>query len=309
MVAFTTPSDAPKWKRRLLYAPLARILIFLLVTAAALFVLSLLFAWLGWSAKDAPVFERRLSIIVRQLVPALGAYFLLVILIEKRRPAELAWSKLLPHGLAGLAAGAAFISATIGVLWMAGSYQVTGTNPQADWPRALLMAGLGTAVAEEIVFRGVVFRISEEGLGTWPALALSALIFGGMHAFNKGATFWSCAAIAIEAGALLGLVYHLWRSLPLVIGIHMAWNFTQGMVFGVPVSGNPDPGWLVSQRPGPDWLTGGAFGAEASVVAVALGLAACAWMAARARRTGTVVPRPGARRPIIPSNPAQTTPC
>ncbi|HSI53291.1 MAG: lysostaphin resistance A-like protein [Ramlibacter sp.] len=302
MLAFQTPAAAPKWKRLFVYSPLARIVIFVLMAAGILWLMSLGVAAYGFDAKDAPVLSRRISFFVRQLVPFLGAYLVLVYLIERRRPVELSWSKVLPHGLVGLGAGILFISSVVGVMWLAGSYEVTGTNPDADWVKPLFIAGLGTAVAEEIIFRGVLFRISEEGLGTWPALLISALFFGGVHILNKGATVWSSVAIAIEAGVLLGLAYHVTRSLPLVMGIHMAWNFTQGAVYGIPVSGTTDPGFLVSTRPGPEWLSGGVFGAEASVVAVAISLVASAGMAVYGIRKGSIVVRSWRKRPIMESS-------
>ncbi|MRD48342.1 CPBP family intramembrane metalloprotease [Caenimonas koreensis DSM 17982] len=290
-IAYQTPADARKWKRRLVYSPLARIVIFLLMAAAALAMLTVGARLMGLDVRGTPVNPQSLSILVRQLVPFVGAYWILVYFIEKRTPVELAWRKVVPHGLAGIFFGAAFIAATIGVMWLAGSYVVTGTQDDVDWVKPLLVVGLGAAVSEEIVFRGVIFRIAEEGLGTWPALAISALFFGGVHIMNPGATVWSSFAIAVEAGVLLGLVYHLTRSLPLVMGIHMAWNFVQGTVFGVPVSGGAAKGWLISTRPGNEWLSGGAFGAEASVVAVALSLVASAWMLNYAYRHRTIFVR------------------
>ncbi len=308
MLAFQTPASAPRWKRWFVYSPLARIAIFALLAAGVLMLLSLLAAALGLDAKNAPPGPRGVSIFLRYLVPFLGVYLLLAWLIERRRPSELAWNKVLPHGLAGLGAGALFISSVVGVMWLAGSYEITGTNPDVNWVRPLLTAGLGTAIAEEIVFRGVLFRISEEGLGTWPALAISALLFGGVHMMNRNATVWSSVAIAIEAGVLLGLAYHVTRSLPLVMGIHMAWNFTQGTVYGIPVSGHAAPGFLVSERPGPDWLTGGIFGAEASVAAVAISLVASAAMIVHARRSGSIVVRKWRERRIMES-PSRGAPC
>jgi hypothetical protein len=93
---------------------------------------------------------------------------------------------------------------------------------------------------------------------------------------NPGATLISDVAIVVEAGLLLGAAYALTRNLWLVIGIHAGWNFTEGSVFGVSVSGQPVTASLVhSVLKGPDLLTGGAFGPEASLIAVAVcGLAA-----------------------------------
>lgn len=308
MLAFQTPADAPTWKRRLVYSPLARIVLFVVFAAATLWLLSLGVAMMGLDSKTAPAGPRGFSIFVRHIVPFLGVYLLLVYLIERRRPTELSWDKVLPHGLIGLGAGALFISSVVGVMWLAGAYEVTGTNTDVNWVKPLVSAGLGTAIAEEIVFRGVLFRITEEGLGTWLALAISALLFGGVHMMNKGATVWSSIAIAIEAGVLLGLAYNITRSLPLVMGIHMAWNFTQGTIYGIPVSGTNAAGFLISNRPGPDWLSGGAFGAEASVVAVAISLIASAAMVMYALRQGTIVARKRRAAPIMES-PSESAPC
>jgi hypothetical protein len=309
MVAFSTPTQAPRWQRWMLYSPLARILFFALVMAGLLFAISVATAAAGWSAREAPVLLRRATFFAKQLVPALSAYLLLVYLVERRRPVELAWRKVAPHGLTGAAVGTVLICATVAVLWLLGSYRVVATNPGVNWLAPLFLAGIGTAVAEEIVFRGVLFRITEEGLGTWPALAVSALLFGALHLFNTGATLWSTFAIAVEAGLLLALAYHLSRSLPLCIGIHMAWNFVEGTVFGIPVSGTPEPGWLVSTRPGPAWLTGGTFGVEASPVAVALSLLVSMAMILRIRRRASAVVRRWPSRRIMTGTSRENAAC
>jgi membrane protease YdiL (CAAX protease family) len=275
-IAFATPASASARKRWLLYSPLARFLIFvaLFVAGSALtgIVLHLLFGMdkAALAGKGAATLESGLAQLVLRAVPALLAYLVLVKLIERRPLDELAPRRLLPQGLLGILAGTLLFSTVVGVLWLLGSYHVTGFNPRAAWLPALLMVGLGAGIGEEIMFRGVLFRIVEEGLGTWAALLVSALFFGFAHAGNPGATAWSSAAIAIEAGLLFGLLYHVTRSLPLCMGLHAAWNFCQGTVYGIPVSGLKADGWLVSTRTGPDWLSGGVFGAEASVVALAL---------------------------------------
>jgi uncharacterized protein len=296
--------EVPRWKRWLLLSPLARIVIFVAVSGALIFLLRILFVTLGWTGPTAPVPQRQVGMFIMQLVPVLSAYLLLVYAIERRRPQELAWAKVVPHGVLGFVGGVLLISTVVGVLWLAGSYQVTGTNDDAHWVRQLMIGGLGAAIAEEIMVRGVLFRISEEGLGTWGALVISALLFGFGHIANPGATVWSSVAIAIEAGLLLGMLFHVTRSLPLCIGLHMGWNFTQGTIWGIPVSGNKEVGWLVSVRTGPDWLSGGAFGAEASVVAVAICSAVTVALLATAIRRGTIVPPWFARKPAALPVPA-----
>ncbi|HZY16763.1 MAG TPA: type II CAAX endopeptidase family protein [Ramlibacter sp.] len=296
-IAFTTPPAAPRWKRWLLFSPLARIAIFVLLFMALSFATGALMHALGWLGKGAPATIHGLAQLLVRALPALLAYLLLVRLVERRPLTELAPRRLLPDGAAGTAAGLLLFSAVVGVLYLLGSYHVTGTNPDAPWVPALLMVGLGAGIGEEIICRGVLFRIVEEGLGSWWALVVSALFFGAAHIANPGATLWSSAAIAIEAGLLFGMIYHLTRSLPLCMGLHAAWNFAQGTIYGIPVSGTPADGWLVSTRSGPDWLSGGVFGAEASVVALGLCSLCTLGLLVVALRRGSIVPfRPRARR-------------
>jgi len=60
----------------------------------------------------------------------------------------------------------------------------------------------------------------------------------------------------------------LTRRLWLCTAIHLAWNYVQGAVYSVAVSGTTQHGLLIGRMDGPDWLTGGSFGAEASLPAV-----------------------------------------
>lgn len=145
-----------------------------------------------------------------------------------------------------------------------------------NWEEQLAAVSLFlcVAVGEEIMFRGVLFRWIDERWNTTAALVVSALLFGLMHIFNTGATWWSSLAIAVEAGLLLAVAYKWSGTLWLPIGIHWAWNYVQGHVFGLAVSGESvEDTWLSTFVSGPDLLTGGDFGAEASVFSVVLGLA------------------------------------
>jgi membrane protease YdiL (CAAX protease family) len=288
-LAFSTPIAAPAWQRWLLFSPLARIAIFVAWLVGLMVMVQFGFFALGLG-KDTPVLQQDLAqFVVRALVP-LAAYLILVKQIERRALVELAPRTLLPQGLLGVLVGLVLFSAIVAVLWLVGSYHVTGTQADVPWLGALLVVGLGAGIGEEIIFRGALFRIVEEGLGTWWALAISALLFGAIHIGNPGATLWSSAAIAIEAGLLFGLLYHVARSLPLCMGVHAAWNFAQGTIYGIPVSGSTAKGWLVSRRSGPDWLSGGVFGAEASVVALALCTLCSLGLIAFALRRGSIVP-------------------
>jgi membrane protease YdiL (CAAX protease family) len=289
-IAFVTPSDAPDWQRWLVFSPAARIVFFATMLIGFGFATHAVVSALGWTAKSATPLQHALAALSLQLLPVLTGYLVLVKLIEQRPLHELSLRDIPTLGVAGLVTGAVLFSIVVGVLWLAGSYHVTGTNPQVNWLPAVLVTGIGAGIGEEIITRGVLFRVIEEGLGTWWALAISALFFGAAHIANPGATLWSSAAIAIEAGVLLGLIYHVTRSLWACIGLHAAWNIMQGTVYGIPVSGVRADGWLVSSRSGPGWLSGGVFGAEASVVALLLCCLLSAALLARSWRRRTLLP-------------------
>jgi len=301
-LAFATPANATRWQRRLVFSPVARIVSFVVTMIAAGFLLGSLLHLLGWTAKDADPALRALAMLLEQVLPALIAYLALVRGVERRPVAELSLRRLPAQGGLGLLIGIALMSITVAALWLLGSYHVLRTDPAADWVPAVLVVGLGAGLGEEILSRGVLFRIVEEGLGTWWALAISALFFGAAHLGNPGATAWSSAAIAIEAGILLGLLYHVTRSLWICVGMHLAWNVMQGTVFGIAVSGLPTHGFLVASLTGPAWLSGDGFGAEASVVALLVCSSLSALLLAIALRRGSIVPPSWKRRP--PTTPA-----
>ncbi|MFE6922915.1 CPBP family intramembrane glutamic endopeptidase [Nocardia sp. NPDC057663] len=150
------------------------------------------------------------------------------------------------------------------------------------------------AVAEETLFRGIVFRIVEERTGTVVALVVSALLFGAAHLVNVDATLLGTLSIAVTGGTLTAAAYVATRSLWLPIGLHFGWNFIQAGVFGVTVSGSgtASHGLLHTTLSGSSLLTGGAFGPEASLFALLVCLVPTAVLLRRAARTGQIRHRP-----------------
>lgn len=200
-----------------------------------------------------------------------GAYRLFTRLLERRTPAELAHARALPELTAGAAIGLGLVSVLVFALWLAGAYGVTAVK---GW-FFLLAPAAGSATAafmEELAFRGILFRIVEERWGTWLALGLTAALFGLAHGTNPGATVWSVTAIVLTAGVVLGAAYALTRRLWLPIGLHFAVNFAQEGLFGLPVSGKAGHGLVEGSLSGPELLTGGQFGIEASVLLIPLGV-------------------------------------
>ena len=188
-------------------------------------------------------------------------------LVEHRQLSDVSLKGALVELLAGLAIGALLFSLVVAVIALLGGYQVVGTRP-ASVLYPIIGLSIVSGVTEEIMLRGLFFRIIENWLGSWVALALSAALFGALHLGNPNATLVAGGAIAIEAGVMLAAIYMVTRRLWAAIGLHAAWNFTQGGVFGIPVSGFDVQGLLVPRIAGPELLTGGDFGAEASLPAM-----------------------------------------
>jgi hypothetical protein len=132
----------------------------------------------------------------------------------------------------------------------------------------MVNVGISSGFFEELIFRAIVLRLLMRAFGIWPSLALSAALFGALHLANPNATPVAAIAIAVEAGLMLASFYLLTGRLWVSIGVHAAWNFAQGWIWGARVSGIEvkESLYLSAPKPGaPEWLSGGAFGPEASV--------------------------------------------
>ncbi|HEY2676543.1 MAG TPA: CPBP family intramembrane glutamic endopeptidase [Steroidobacteraceae bacterium] len=267
---------------RVLRFPLVRIILAILAVAAPFALVS---TALNLFVTDK--FLRRLGALLLAAI-VLVAYRAYVRLVEKRAVTELSRHHAMRELAAGLALGALLLSVSIGILAALGVYQVTGNN---GWRAmlAILYGAILSGVLEEVVVRGVIFRIVEQSLGSWISLAISALLFGAAHLANHGATLLNAGAISIEAGVLLAAAYMVTRRLWFCIGIHIAWNFTQGGIFSGAVSGGVSHGLLQAKLVGPEWLTGGEFGVEASVVAFAVCTIAGVLLLAIALRKGEII--------------------
>lgn len=202
----------------------------------------------------------------------LALFLLWTRLFEKRWRTELLSRNVLKNLFSGIGIGILFFCAVTFVLWVSRCSSTVYASPHWSCILKNLFLFILVACSEEVILRGILFRMIDERFGIWWALGISALVFGLLHIMNPNATLWSSLAIAVEAGVLLAVVYKYSGSLWFPIGLHWAWNFTQGNVFGYPVSGG-GAGETIFRTTvsGPDIITGGEFGPEASIVAVALG--------------------------------------
>ena len=219
--------------------------------------------------------------------------------IERRTVAEFTLPRSLSELADGVATGLALFASVIGVLWAVGVYQPQGWGSAGELGLAA-MFWLFIGVVEEILFRGLVYRLCCAVLGTWGAIVVSGLAFGLVHGIDPGATASALASVAL-AGLMLGAAFALNGRLWLPIGIHAGWNFAEGSLFGTAVSGqNLGASLIEAKVAGPELLTGGRFGPEASLVSVIVLLVATGflvWRIAALQRVEPPIWRAGKAAP------------
>ena len=156
-----------------------------------------------------------------------------------------------------------------GLSWWTDSVTADVSFELAVLPVVFVIAYKLSIVAwwEELVFRGYFFQNLISGMGLGWAIVVSSLVFGLGHAFNPDASILSSLLIALITPQLI-YAYLKTGQLWLPMGLHLGWNFFQASVFGFASSGQESPS-LISQTPvGPEWLSGGEFGAEGSVLII-----------------------------------------
>jgi hypothetical protein len=191
-------------------------------------------------------------------------------------------ARLLPDLARGLITGGLTIGLLFAVLWLSGAIHVVGWDPTAfdDGAAKSVCALLGwmgmffaVGFMEEVVFRGYFLNNLTAWLGWRGGVIAQAVLFGLIHMGNlsgQSASQQITALFALPSLILIGvffaLAYGRTGSLWFPIGFHWGWNFFLGCVFSLPVSGIPTFRVLDIEVNGPSWLTGGAFGAEGSLL-------------------------------------------
>ncbi len=247
------------------------------------------------------------------LLFAVLGYWVYARFVEKRKVTELK-PKATGVLLGGLS-GALPILLVMSMLFAIGAYELTAYRglDAGLWGVACVI--LIAAMLEEIVFRGILFRLLEGAWGTLPALWLQSLIFALLHIANvEDWTSTPALIITIVSGTFIGALWtmvfvhtrNLWT-----VGIHhAAWNFTI-ILAGLPLSGLEH--WrgqapLLSQYHGSVWLTGGVVGPEDSLVTILLVATALAWLLLWARVRKRLVQAGDSRVEQVPSTLGQAHP-
>jgi len=282
---------------RFLRFPLVRIILGLILIVISTGLVQLGFVFFQRAVPSARYFlsASQLPVIIAAAA-ALATYYWFVRWIERRPVTELSRNGSIPELFIGAILGITLFATTVLILWICGTYRFTGFGPWQPLIRSLVVAS-GGAVIEEILFRGIIFRITEESLGSTIAVIISAVLFGAIHFLNPNSGILPAIAIALEAGVFLAAAYTVTRRLWFVFGAHFGWNFTEGGIFGLSVSGHQAHGGLLQGTvDGAVLLSGGSFGVEASLVAILICLSAAVLLFVYAHRRRRFI-QPFWRRP------------
>jgi len=232
-----------------------------------------------------------IPVIITSFIIAL--YILIYRYYERRKITELSTHNFGKYLLFGLLLGFLLPSLSIFVAYLRGEYIILSisnlTNIFLRDFTISIFFGILTAVFEEVVFRGVVFRLIEEKLGSYIAMIISCVIFGFLHLQNGSDSFFVGITVSVIS-VLVTAAYMYTRNLWFPIAIHFAWNFTEGNIFGTPVSGDASfPSIIVSKLEGSQWFTGGAWGIEATVQTVIFSLVAGIILLVLCHKKGEIV--------------------
>jgi len=220
---------------------------------------------------------------------AIFSYSILYKFYEKREIKEISIKSFSKNIILGILIGVLLQSLTILVIYLKGGYSILSVNPILFIIPPLAMA-ISSAIFEEVLFRGIIFRIIEEKLGSYIALIISAIIFGAVHLSNPNSSLSAGIGLAIQAGLLLGAAYIYSRNLWFPIAIHFAWNFAQSAIFGANVSGSAISKTLITSKiEGAEWFTGGQFGPEGSIQATVFCLIAAIILLFLSHKKGNII--------------------
>ena len=198
-----------------------------------------------------------LGVIVLELLRPGGTLFTTGLGLTPRMPV---------HAALGMGVAVASLASIAGVAILIGATFTQGTM-EVGW---LMVLGLVTqSAAEEFMFRGTIFEALRERFGPLPAIALTSVVFGVVHAGNPGSGPIAIINVVL-AGALMGTMVFRTGSLWMAVMFHVFWNLMTGAFFGS-VSGSSNVGWvtsLVTDGMPPDvvWFITGPFGIEQGMV-------------------------------------------
>lgn len=194
------------------------------------------------------------------------SYLLYTKYIEKRKPIEFNTKKWYIEYAEGLIIGSGVIIFLVLLFIVFGFYKIEQINSPFILVTRIFRYSIGSFI-EELIFTIIFFRLVEEFAGSKVSIIVTSLLFGLMHFGNDNASVLS-AFYTAAAHIFLLAPFVLTRRIWMIWALHFAWNFFQTGVFGMNNSGMAHDGFISSTVTGPNWVTGGSYGVEASYISL-----------------------------------------
>jgi len=204
-------------------------------------------------------------------IAVLAAIYFVKVIAFKIPELELGFTRqgIISDNVRGWALG--FILVGIGALamWLFGQVQIQGFDTRFYLFFGFIIFFIVQSFAEEVVFRSFLIPMIRQHLGTLSALIISSLLFAFVHLMNPNVS-WPGVVNLILGGLFMGLLFLKYKNVWAPTGFHASWNFVQSAFLGFPVSGHETYSLVDLQETGNDYITGGAFGYEGSLVSIAI---------------------------------------
>jgi len=221
------------------------------------------------------IFDAALSLYLGYLLDVLLIISLVVIYniytktVENRKAHELSFNKFSIE--LGFGAALAVIAITFFVIvnYLLGYYSIEKFNSFGNVV-FMFFDQLKVGFIEELLFRVILFKLTEEILGSWSAIAIQGVLFGFAHSGNPNASIYTTIALIIAFSIFFAAGFMMTRRIWFIFGFHWFWNFFQAGIFGIQNSGHIQPSLITPNIDGPIWITGGDWGAELSVISIVI---------------------------------------
>lgn len=257
--------------------PWARVLLFLIINFMLMaFLVGLVFIEMESTEAQSELDELFIIQIVSLFATCISVWFFRTFLDKKSFfSLGFAWEKWGRDFAVGFGLGFALIAVGTILLILLGQLEITEVTFDPSMLFSYFILCIIIALNEEILVRGYVLNNLMESMNKYWALVVSAAIFTFLHALNPNINFLAVINLML-AGILLGIYYIHQQNLWFPIALHTSWNYSEGAIFGYEVSGIEFESLLQQNIGNVDWLTGGYFGFEGSVLLSVL-LAATIW--------------------------------
>jgi len=211
-------------------------------------------------------------------------------IIEKRDAVEIGLKGSLKEWLIGSLVATMLILLFVSLIELIGDFIIVDWRSNLKMVNNFFMFGIG-ALFQDVILLCVIYRLIEEYAGSWIAIIISLTLFAAVHLLNENENLLSAFMLILSSVIMLA-PFILTRKIWFTWGFHTGWNFLQAGVFGMPNSGIKFDGWIISEVQGPEWLTGGEVGLEASYLSVGIEFVIGLLILMAAIKSGKIIGKP-----------------